>query len=299
MIAKITRGGSAAGLAAYLHGPGAGTEHTTEVDGRQVPGGAVVASNVPGVQVGDLDGRRWGRWLDRAAASRPEIKGPVWHCSLNLAPGDRALTRQEWADAATGFVQRMGIPSGHPWAAVQHDDRGIHIAVSRVNDTGRVWHARHDRRTAQKARQALEREYRLTEAPIRKTGYGAVLPEPPAVGVHTVAGDTWRVRSRDGRAVTASLIGRGYTAYEAAYVWLAQAHAGAAAGAGLHAGPRRGRRPRGHPRLARSGRAEARRPRPRPTRRPRARRAPRSRRRRWPVSSRWSTSSQGLAASGP
>jgi len=202
VIAKITRGGSAAGLAAYLHGPGAGTEHTTEVDGRQVPGGAVVASNVPGVQVGDLDGRRWGRWLDRAAASRPEIKGPVWHCSLNLAPGDRALTRQEWADAATGFVQRMGIPSGHPWAAVQHDDRGIHIAVSRVNDTGRVWHARHDRRTAQKARQALEREYRLTEAPIRKTGYGAVLPEPPAVGVHTVAGDTWRVRSRDGRAVT-------------------------------------------------------------------------------------------------
>ncbi|MCB9541396.1 MAG: sulfotransferase [Myxococcales bacterium] len=34
---------------------------------------------------------------------------------------------------------------------------------------------------------------------------------------------------RDGRAVTASLIGRGYTPYEAAYVWLAQAHAGGAA----------------------------------------------------------------------
>ncbi len=202
MIAKITRGGSAAGLAAYLHGPGAGTEHTTEVDGRQVPGGAVVASNVPGVQVGDLDGRRWGRWLDRAAASRPEIKGPVWHCSLNLAPGDRALTRQEWADAAAGFVQRMGIPAGHPWAAVQHDDRGIHIAVSRFDDGGKVWHARQDRRTAQKARQSLERAYRLVEAPIRKTDYGAVLPEPPVVGVHTVAGDTWRVRGRGGRAVT-------------------------------------------------------------------------------------------------
>ena len=202
MIAKITRGGSAGGLAAYLHGPGAGTEHAVEVDGQQVAGGMVVASNVPGVQVGDLDGRRWGRWLDRAAASRPEIKGPVWHCSLNLAPGDRALTRQEWADAASEFVARMGIPASHPWAAVQHDDRGIHIAVSRVDDTGRVWHARHDRRTAQKARQAVETRYQLAAAPTQKTDYGAVLPAPPAVGVHVVGSDTWRVRGHDGRTVT-------------------------------------------------------------------------------------------------
>ncbi len=53
MIAKITRGGSAGGLAVYLHGPGAGTEHAVEVDGQRVAGGMVVASNVPGVQVGD------------------------------------------------------------------------------------------------------------------------------------------------------------------------------------------------------------------------------------------------------
>ena len=202
MIAKITRGGSAGGLAAYLHGPGAGTEHAVEVDGRTVPGGVVVASNVPGVRAGDLDGRRWGRWLDRAAASRPEIKGPVWHCSLNLAPGDRALTRQEWADAATEFVRRMGIPTGHPWAAVQHDDRGIHIAVSRVNDGGQVWHARHDRRTAQKARQVLERDYQLAAAPTRQTPYGPVLPPVLDPGVYQVDGNTWRVRGRDGRTVT-------------------------------------------------------------------------------------------------
>lgn len=189
MIAKITRGSSAKGLAAYLHGPGLGTEH--QVLGTELAGGQVIASNVPGVDQA-TDGKRWGRWLDRAAATRGEIKNPIWHCSLNLAPGDRALTVAEWQRAATGFLQEMDVPEANPWVAVQHDERGIHIAVSRVDDQGKVWHARQDRRQAQRARQWVEKTYQLEKAPVRKDSREPLPTVRP--GVYEVEGKKWWVR---------------------------------------------------------------------------------------------------------
>jgi hypothetical protein len=91
------------------------------------------------------------------------------------------------------------VPEGHPWVAVRHDDRGIHIVVSRIDDMREVWHARNDYRQAQKARQAVEREHGLIAAPTRKTTPTADLPEV-AAGRYDVEGKVWRVRtSRDRR----------------------------------------------------------------------------------------------------
>lgn len=196
MIAKITRGSSAAGLARYLHGPGRGTAHRVVLqDGAEHRGGVVVASNIAGA-LGSLDGRRWGRWLDRAAGSRPDIGQPIWHCSLRCAPGDRVMDDLEWAAAVALFVDALGLPDTVPWVAVRHDDDGVHIAVSRVDDEGRVWHARGDYRAAQRARQAVERAHGLAAAPTRRDAGDADLAGwmPPA-GEYVAEGRRWRVRS--------------------------------------------------------------------------------------------------------
>lgn len=202
MIAKITRGSSARGLAAYLHGPGKGTEHRDLVTG--LPGGRVITSNIPGV-TDNTDGKRWSRWMDRAISGRSEIKDPIWHCSLNLAPEDTALTAQQWTEAVPRFLIAMRVPSDQPWVAVQHDDRSVHVVVSRVNDEGTVWHARNDRRAAQKARQRLETDYQLTPAPTKK----AALPLPsPAIGEHEIDGKTWRVREDSKGRLRADRLGQ-------------------------------------------------------------------------------------------
>lgn len=79
MIAKITRGGSAGGLAVYLHGPGAGTEHAVEVDGQRVADGMVVASNVPGSRWGTSTGvLGGGGWIGpRPAAQRSKVRSGI------------------------------------------------------------------------------------------------------------------------------------------------------------------------------------------------------------------------------
>lgn len=199
MIAKITRGSSAAGLARYLHGPGTGTTHEIEVDGQMISGGVVISASVPNAR-GDIDGRRWGRWLDRAANMRPEIRNPVWHCSLNLAPDHRRLSTAEWVDAVDQFREAMKIPEDNPWVVVQHDDRGIHLVVSRVDDAGGVWHARNDRRQAQTARNRIEQRLGLVQAPLQKrqavpTPWG---PLQPVSDYHLGDGSRWRTASRRG-----------------------------------------------------------------------------------------------------
>ena len=167
MIAKITRGSSAVGLARYLHGAGKGTEHRILLpNGTEHLGGVVIMSNIIEVE-GALHGRGWAKVMEDAIGVRPEIKNPVWHCSLNLAPGDRRLTDAEWADAATEFIRRMDVES-QPVVAVRHDDRGIHIAMSRVDEAGEVWSAQADYRRAQKARQAVEDDFDLVAAPTQK-----------------------------------------------------------------------------------------------------------------------------------
>lgn len=75
---------------------------------------------------------------------------------------------QEWADIASRFMDDMGVGE-HPWVAVRHGKDHIHVVVSRVNDTGEVWHGRNDRRQAQSACTRIEKQHDLEHAPRRRT----------------------------------------------------------------------------------------------------------------------------------
>ncbi|WP_394253718.1 relaxase/mobilization nuclease domain-containing protein [Arthrobacter pityocampae] len=165
MIAKITRGARAGDIAAYLHGPGKANEHTYTIGNVRRSGGVVIGGNLG--REGHTDGASWAADLREAAGTRPDISKPIWQVSLRAAPGDRRLSDEQWRDAATIMAERMGYEE-HPWAMVRHGDDHVHIVVSRVSDTGQVWHARQDFRAAQSAATALEKHLGLVQAPRQK-----------------------------------------------------------------------------------------------------------------------------------
>jgi hypothetical protein len=167
VIAKITRGSNPGDIGAYLHGPGKANEHSYEVGGSKRSGGVVVASNI-GME-GHTDPTKWAGELRKAMHTRPEIKNPVWHASLRNTAQDRTLSDATWADIGQSFAEDMGF-DGHPWVMVRHGHDHVHIVVSRVSDTGEVWHARNDRRAAQRACTRLENEHGLVAAPRRREG---------------------------------------------------------------------------------------------------------------------------------
>lgn len=170
MIANITTGADAVGLARYLLGPGRETPHTYYDDrGRLREGGRWIGGTV-------ADGRdplRWARDLDRAAAANHSVQRPIWHASLRAAPGDRRLSDGEWAAIAQQTAEQMGYAE-YPWAAVRHDGDHIHIAVSRVDFHGQVWKNSHDRWRITEAMRQVEHTHQLTPvaAPDQARGRG-------------------------------------------------------------------------------------------------------------------------------
>lgn len=167
MIAKITRGSNPGDIGAYLHGPGKANEHAYEFGGSKHSGGIVIASNI--AMEGHLDPSKWAGELRKAINTRPEIKNPVWHTSLRNTAQDRTLSDATWADMGQSFAEDMGF-ADHPWVMVRHGHDHVHIVVSRVSDTGEVWHGRNDRRAAQSACTKLEHEHGLEQAPRRREG---------------------------------------------------------------------------------------------------------------------------------
>jgi hypothetical protein len=166
VIAKITRGERAGDIAAYLHGPGKANEHTYTIGNVRRHGGLVIGGNLG--RDGHTDGASWAADLREAVSTRPEIRKPIWQVSLRTAPRDRRLSDEQWRDTATIMAERMGYEE-HPWVMVRHGEDHVHIVVSRVSDTGQVWHARQDFRAAQSAATALEKHFGLIQAPRQKT----------------------------------------------------------------------------------------------------------------------------------
>ena len=161
MIAKITRGALVGGLAAFLHGPGRANEH---VYGGRL-GGAVIGGTL-GAD-GARDGRGWAADMQSAIDGRPEVVGPVWHMSVRCAPGDRALSDAEWRHAAQMMGERWGGPEP-PWVWAPQGEPHGPVAFTGVGGQGTIWHARNDRRAAQEARQVVERDFGLKQAPVRR-----------------------------------------------------------------------------------------------------------------------------------
>jgi hypothetical protein len=185
VIGRVVRGWRAYGLVAYLFGPGRANEHVDPrvvaswdgmPDRLQPPVTGVGARGRPRFDVGDLvaaltlptqlAGVPLREPSSRADGTRP--RGPVWHCSVRTAPGDRELTDTEWAAIAADILHRTGIaPHGDPgacrWVAVRHAADHIHIAAVLVRaDTGRRVHPRNDYRRLREVCLAAEQAYGLT-----------------------------------------------------------------------------------------------------------------------------------------
>lgn len=156
-----------------------GSPHHYTIGNIRYSGGVVIGGNLG--REGNTHGAVWAADLREAAGPRPEIKKPIWQVSLRCAPGDRRLSDEQWRDAGTIMAERMGYED-HPWVVVRHGEDHVHIVVSRISDTGNVWHARQDFRAAQAAATALEKHFGLEQAPRQKT------PGRPRTSQKTVHG---------------------------------------------------------------------------------------------------------------
>lgn len=95
---------------------------------------------------------------------RPDIKRPVWHCSLSL-PADENLSSEKWSVVVEDFMQRMGFDLSTSWVAVRHKETDydhVHIIACRVSLNSTVWLGQWDARRAIEATQELEKEHGLT-----------------------------------------------------------------------------------------------------------------------------------------
>jgi len=163
MIAKITRGGSARGLAEYLHGPGRADEHTWRNEkGVTFAGGKVIAGTVP--LADPAKGKGWAKDFQVAHSLRPGVTKNVWHCSLRAAPTDRRLSDAEWTQIGHRMAAGMGYAE-HPWVLVRHADDHVHIAVSRVSHEGAVWKGSHDRYAVRPVMREVEARHGLVQVP--------------------------------------------------------------------------------------------------------------------------------------
>lgn len=100
---------------------------------------------------------------------RPEVKKPVWHCSLSLPEGER-LTSATWAAIVHRFLDKMGFDVAlTPFVAVRHNDKPksdhTHIVVSRISLDSKLWHGAWQAFEMIKACQELEREFGLRLTP--------------------------------------------------------------------------------------------------------------------------------------
>lgn len=173
MIPNVTRGGKAAGLMAYLEGPGKANEHT---EPHLVAGhSAVVEKSMLGERLDrqwalslahqlDMPRRVFGTevmWAETkkvdariaAGATKVEARAAekfdanVWHCSLSLRADEGELSDEKWGAIAADFMKEMGFddaddprPSAR-WVAVRHGlsaegNDHIHIAASMVREDG-------------------------------------------------------------------------------------------------------------------------------------------------------------------
>ena len=80
MKAKISRGSDFGGLCRYVLGAGK--------EGRDRKRAEVIGGNIPGAGYDDLMGN-----FGLVRRLRPDIRRPVWHCSLSFPPGENLDSR--------------------------------------------------------------------------------------------------------------------------------------------------------------------------------------------------------------
>ncbi|MCW2607569.1 MAG: hypothetical protein JWO60_2262 [Frankiales bacterium] len=186
MIGRVYRGGKVGGLLRYLYGPGRANEHENPhlVAAWDLESAAELATLEPLVLSGEGASavRDFGpmtasmelatslRRIPATVAARQ-----VWHCPLRVAPGDRTLTDEEWAQVARDVMHRTGIAErgddgGCRWIAVRHDEHSVHLVAVLARQDGRPVRLSHDHlRVRQACREAETRLGLLGTAPADRT----------------------------------------------------------------------------------------------------------------------------------
>ncbi|MGF6755248.1 relaxase/mobilization nuclease domain-containing protein [Paraburkholderia sp. GAS42] len=155
MKANITRGGGFRGALNYVFDAGPKATHTKKAE---LVGGNVIGDNPMAL----------AREFAVVRILRPDIKKPVWHCSLALSKDER-LSTEKWNEVARDFMGRMGFEiDKRPYVVVRHNDTNhdhIHIIASRIALDGSVWLGRWEARHAIEATQELEKKHGLIVTP--------------------------------------------------------------------------------------------------------------------------------------
>ena len=139
MKAKISKGSGFRGVVNYL------------LDEER---GIIIGGNMAGTTQAALSAE-----FGAVRTMRPDIKKPVWHCSLSLPPGDN-LSVEQWQEVAAAFLRKMAI-CNNQYCIVQHRDKAhqhIHILLNRVTTDGTIWYADRDVYRAIEATRLLEAE---------------------------------------------------------------------------------------------------------------------------------------------
>lgn len=100
----------------------------------------------------------------------PNLKKPVYHVSVSLAPGE-SLSDPEWSSIADRYMTEMGFARS-PYVAVRHTDRDhdhIHIVASRIGLDGKTVSDSRDYERSEKVIRGIERDFGLQQvAPSRE-----------------------------------------------------------------------------------------------------------------------------------
>ena len=151
MKAKVYRGDGFRGLLDYCFLSKSG-------DGPPLRG-TIVGGNMLGT-----DPRSLAAEFGISRCRRPDIRRPVWHCSLTCPKGE-VLTEDKWEEIAADYMQMMGFDPSMQYVAVRHQDTDydhIHIIASRVGLNGKIFKGQWEAKEAIKATQLLEKRYDLT-----------------------------------------------------------------------------------------------------------------------------------------
>jgi hypothetical protein len=155
MKPNITRGGGFRGALNYVFDVGPEATHKKNAE---LIGGNMIADNPMAL----------AREFAVVRKLRPDIKKPVWHCSLALPKGER-LSAEKWSEVARDFMGGMGFDIDKtPYVAVRHNDTEhdhIHIVASRVALDGSVWLGQWEVRRAIETTQELEKKHGLIVTP--------------------------------------------------------------------------------------------------------------------------------------
>lgn len=156
MTPKIIRGQGFRGVLNYI------------LQARERADGRLERPPVIGGNMGGHDARALASQFAAARKLRPDVKRPVWHCPLNLPPGE-VISPEKFHAVAADFMAEMGFTEAHPWTLVLHREKAhlhAHIIASRISLDGTVWLGQHEARRAIQVCRELEKRHGLCAVPM-------------------------------------------------------------------------------------------------------------------------------------